>query len=277
MPVNDVEVARRGSGVPIECDVSICTVVGGQLKTVARMLNSVLSTADPVSIEIIVANTAGPSSGSDVFARDFPDVKFFDLAGVSPVQAKNHAIRLAKGRFVGLFDYDLVVAEGCLKTLVDYMDDHPDIGVAGPRVVDAYGTLERTARAFHSIFSFLGQSAGGGLLPAMLWRPKHYIEDWNHRSTREVDWLCGGAHLVRRELVEDIGLLADHLPFFYEQEYYLRSKKGGWHNFYVYEAQVVHPNPDRYGGISGAPTSKCFSALEALRFFYGKWFSPKMN
>jgi GT2 family glycosyltransferase len=257
--------------------VSICTVVDGQFKTAARMLYSVLSTADPVAVELIVANTAGPSPRSDAFVRDFPDVKFFDLAGVSPVQAKNHALRLARGRFIGFFDHDLIVVEGCLKTLVDFLDDRPDVGVAGPQIVDAYGTLARTARAFHTITAVLGQSVAGGVLPDVLWKPKHYLEGWDHRATREVDWLCGGAHLVRRELFEDIGLLAEYVPFFYEQEYYLRSKKNGWHNFYVYEAQVVHPNPGRYGGIAQGPTSKSFAMREVIRFFYGKWFGRRMN
>lgn len=261
----------------IEPDVSICTVVDGQFKTVARMLHSVAATADPVAVESIVADTAGPSSNSEAFIRDFPDVKFFDLAGVAPVQAKNQAMRLARGRFLGFFDADLVVVEGCLKTLVDYLDDHPDVGVAGPRIVDAYGTLARTARAFHTVPAILGQVLARSGFADMPWKPKHYLEGWNHRTTREVDWLCGGAHLVRRELIEDIGLLAEDLPFFYEQEYYLRSKKSGWHNFYVYGAQVVHPNPGRYGELAQGPASKSFSMLEVIRFFYEKWFGRRMN
>ena len=261
----------------IERDLSICTVVNGQFKTAERMLRSVLTTADPVAVEIIVANTAGPSQAADAFVKSFPDVKFFDLAGVSLVQAKNHAIRLCTGRFIGLLDSDLLVSEGCLKTLVDYMDDHPDVGVVGPQIVNAYGKLERTARAFHSIPAVLGQSFAKGLLPDFLWKQKHHVENWNHRSTQEVDWLCGGVHLIRRELVEDVGILVEYLPFFYEEEYYLRAQKSGWHNFYIHEAQVVHPNPDRYGTIDDPSSFKKFSLLESLRFFYRKWFGPRVR
>ena len=260
----------------IKRDISICTVIDGQFKTVERMLRSVLSTADPVAVEIIVANIAGPSQASNTFVDNFADIKFFDLAGVSPVQAKNHAMRLASGRYVGLFDFDLIISENCLKALVDYMDDQPDIGIAGPQIVNAYGALERTARAFHSIPAVIGQSVGNGLLPDFLWRPKHLVEDWNHRSTREIDWLSGGAHLVRRELIDDIGPLVEYLPFFHEQEYYLRSQKSGWHNFYIHEAQAVHPNPDRYG-MAGTSPSKRFSVLESVRFFYRKWFGPRIR
>lgn len=259
----------------IEHDLSICTVVNGPLKGVERLLQSIYSTADPVAVEIIIANIAGPSSGTDTFADGFPEVKFFDLTGVAPAQAKNHLIRLARGRFIGLFDFDLVLAENCLKTLVDFMDDHPDIGVAGPQIVNAYGVLERTVRAFHTVPAIFGQALGKGWFPDFLWKKKHFLEGWNHRSTREIDWLCGGAHVIRRELIEDLGLLCESLPNFFEQEYYIRALKSGWHNYYIHEAQAVHPNPSRYGALTDALETKKFSVLEVIYFFYRKWFGPK--
>lgn len=260
----------------IENDLSICTVVDGQLQSVEPMLRSVLSTADPVAVEIIVANIAGPTNASNTFANDFPDIKFFDLPGVTPVQAKNHSMRLASGRLIGFFDFDLIVSEGCLKTLVDYMDDHPDVGIAGPQIVDAYGATERTARTFHSLPATLAQLLPKEVLPDCIWKRAN-DEEWRPRSTREIDWLSGGAHILRRELIEDLGPLLEQLPSFHEQEYYLRSQKSGWHNFYIHEAQAVHPNPDRYGKLAKGGSSKSISVLELLHFFYRKWFGPRIR
>lgn len=260
----------------IENDLSICTIVSGKYGPVERMLRSIRANTDFVALECIVANIAGPSPEANAFAARFSEGIFFDLPGVAPVAAKNHMLRIASGRYIGLFDDDVVVTENCLKTLVDFMDDHPDVGVAGPRIVNAYGTLERTGRSFLSVPAALALGIGHDILPDFLWKANYFRKEWHHHATSEVDWLCGGAHILRRELIDEVGLLAEALPSYYEQEYYLRSRKSGWHNYFVHEAEVVHPNPARYGFTTDTLASKPSTFLEVVRFFTQKWFGTSL-
>lgn len=243
----------------IEHDLSVCTVIGEQPQLMRNMLRSLYETADPVAIEVILVDTRGLLGES--LAREFSGVQILEALGETPVAARNHAMRLAQGRYIGLFDYDLVVQAGCLKALVDFMDDHPDAGMGGPRTFNAYGRQERTGRSFHSFFSLLAASPVGEGLPECLWKGRRLLEHWNHQNTGEVDCLAGGVHIIRRELLDEAGWLAELPLALAEEDYYLRARRFGWHTFYVHEARITHLNPQRYEKSFGA------GAYEALGWF----------
>lgn len=223
-------------------DLSVCVVLGEQSALLRNMLRALYETADPVALEVIVVDTVGGSS----LAREFAGIQLCEAPGQTAVAARNYALGLATGRYLGLFDHDLLVQAACLKTLVDFMDDHPEVGICGPRIFNAYGRQERTGRAFHSLFSLLAAVPLGAALPEALWKRGRWLEHWDHQLTSEVDCLAGGLHLIRRELYEEAGGLAALSLGLAEEDYYLRARRLGWHNFYVHEARATHLNPSRY-------------------------------
>lgn len=209
----------------IELDLSLCSVAGRQPKGVAGLLKTVRETADPVGYETLVAEVE--ESGAAALADQFPGLLVARLLGLTRLAALNRLLGLSRGRYVALVDDDLLIQPGCLKRLVDFMDDNPDVGLVAPRVIDLYGRTEATCHAFPRLLPVAG-------LPLPLPPPRALT------ATAEVGWCGGGFHLLRREVLEEIGPLDETLAGLAELDLYWRARQQGWHNFYCHEAIVVH-------------------------------------
>ena len=179
----------------IGLDLSLCLVVGRQAqadKALRAVLTSIYQTADPVSFEVLVAEVG--ETGAAALVDDFPGLVVSRLAeGGSPVAAANHILRLGRGRYAALLEPGVIVRPGCLKRLLAVMDDNPEVGLAGPRLLDAYGATEVSVLRFPPLLGLSGLPLPGGR-----GRPP--------TASGEIDWQRGGFHLLRRELIEDIGL-----------------------------------------------------------------------
>ncbi len=215
----------------IELDLSVCTVAGRQTKGLHGLLDTIYGTAYPVAFEVIVCEVG--ETGAARLTDDFPGLLVTRLDGCSRLAAANHAMSQGQGRYTALVDADVLVQPDCLQRLIEFMDDHPDVGLASPRILDAYGKTEASCHDFPRLLKPCGLP-----LPAT---PGRRLE-----ATVEVDWCRGGVHLLRRELIEEIGLLDADCASLAELDLYWRARRQGWHSYYVFEAVVVHTNPGRY-------------------------------
>ncbi len=238
----------------IQPDISVCTCLSKHPLSVRKLLDSLQETADPVSLEIFVVNLGTDSD--EGLSKEFPDLKIFSLPGEEEIQANNQVMEIATGRYFMPIDHDVIVQPECLLRLVRFMDDTPDVGIAAPQILNAYGKAEPTARIFPTIYF--------GLQSLIDIAPTTTSQD-----NREVDWLWSGAKIIRRELLEDINLPDTSLPLYYsDMTYALRARQAGWHNFYIPTASVIHPNPKRYNSQLDKPH---FSPWAMLKFMKKKW------
>lgn len=264
-------------------DITFCVVAGNREAALRSCLQSLYDTADPVSIEVIVVDMSEGKGCEEVVSRDFPQAVLFDLNGRESLpKARNRAMRLATGRYVALWDYDVIACLESLHRLVGFMDDNPGVGIAGPKVLDVEGLAEPSARRWHTLLTFLyGNIFLGSLFPGPFQREKHLMRDWDHGSTRKVDWLVGSCWLIRREVIEEVGLLDEGFTCCYDEvEYCRRAARAGWHVFYAHDAHVVHHNTHRYG-FSPLPMACGEEKVAAdglrcaLRYLWKKWFGGK--
>lgn len=138
-----------------------------------------------------------------------------------------------------LLNPDTVVRPGALKALVDFMETHPDAGIAGSRLEDPDGTPQHSAFRFHDFLTELDLG----------WRTRFLsklLANWNvappiSQEICQTDWVAGASMIVRREVFEKIGLM-DEAYFMYceEMDFCLQANKAGWSCWYVPESRVVH-------------------------------------
>ena len=138
-----------------------------------------------------------------------------------------------------LLNPDTVVRPGALKALVDFMETHPDAGIAGSRLEDPDGTPQESAFRFHNLLTELDFGWRTGLLSKLLanWAAAPSIS----QEICQTDWVAGASMIVRREVFEKIGLM-DEAYFMYceEMDFCLQANKAGWSCWYVPESRVVH-------------------------------------
>jgi len=156
----------------------------------------------------------------------------------------NSAIRAALAaplppRYVLLLNPDTIVRPGALMTLIAFLDEHPEVGIAGSRLEDLDGTPQHSAFRFHSVFSELEKGLRLGLASRLLrrWVTSMPIP----AEACQVDWVSGACMIVRREVFDAIGLLDEGYFLYYEEnDFCRRAGRAGWPCWYVPEARVVH-------------------------------------
>lgn len=207
----------------------------------ARALSCVAATVRTPHSCWVVDNGSADDSVAHVRAH-FPDVRVMaNTHNLGFAAANNQAILEARGRYVLLLNSDTEVQPGAIDRLVQYMDEHPDVGACGPKLLNADRSLQPSARNFYSTMGSLVENK----LVAQFWRRRRsktrFLTYWDHSYTREVDWVTGACLLVRMNAVRRVGLL-DPAFFMYGEEidWQMRMAKVGYPVHFVHDAEVVH-------------------------------------
>jgi N-acetylglucosaminyl-diphospho-decaprenol L-rhamnosyltransferase len=138
-----------------------------------------------------------------------------------------------------LLNSDTLVRPGAVRALVLFLDNHPQAGIAGSRLEDIDGTVQRSAFQFHTIATELARGLRFGpvskLLTPQLTAP--LVTDRPFAA----DWVAGAALMIRRAVFDTAGLL-DEGYFLYREDvdFCLQAKRAGWSCWYVPESRVIH-------------------------------------
>lgn len=157
-------------------------------------------------------------------------------------------------RYVLLLNPDTQVRPGAIQTLIDFMDQHPQVGLAGSGLENLDGKQRRRAFRFPSIWSELDQGMRLGLLSRLL-APWVTVQPMPATPCR-AQWVPGASLIVRREVFESIGLLDEaYFLYFEETDFCLKAARAGWECWYVPQSRVVH-HSGQSTGVTGPGSLK---------------------
>lgn len=227
-------------------DLSIVIVSWNTCGLLEACLQSVFTEIETASLaaEVFVVDNASTDQSVEMVRQRFPAVTLLENQhNPGFAQANNQALALARGRYSLLLNPDTVVLPAGLGALVRFMDDHPQAGAAGARLLNPDGTLQfscspeptlarETWRLFH-----LDNVKPQGV---------YAMHEWSTDEPRPVDVVQGAAMIVRSAVLRQVGLLDDSY-FMYSEEvdWCTRIRRAGWQIFWAPEARIVH-----YGGQS---------------------------
>ncbi len=138
-----------------------------------------------------------------------------------------------------LINPDTRVQPGALGALAEFAEAHPRAGLLGCRIVDEQGEVDRSAFRFPSLVS----EAMAGVRLGLLWSlfPGRVVAPEPRDEAHRTDWVSGAAMAIRREVVEQIGLMDEgYFLYFEELDFARRAARAGWECWHVPEAEVVH-------------------------------------
>ncbi len=142
-------------------------------------------------------------------------------------------------QYVYLLNPDTLVLPGALIELVAFMDAHPDVGIAGTRVVNPDLTVRNSTFRFPAPLSELESSLRLGVVSKML--HNYIVAEPPPEQPAKVDWVSGASMIIRREVFDKIGLLDDKYFMYYEEtDFCLRAAKAGQSTWYVPASKIVH-------------------------------------
>lgn len=225
--------------------------------------------------ELLVVDNASSDGSVEMVRAQFPDVRLIanqDNVGFS--KANNQAIRACTGAYVLLLNPDTVVAEDTFTKVLAFMDAHPKAGGLGIRMLDGAGSFLKESKrglptpkvAFYKMFglsSLFKQSKKYG---------QYHLGFLSEHENHEVDILAGAFMLMRRSVLNEVGLL-DEKYFMYGEDIDLsyRIKLAGYQNWYFAESAIIH-----YKGESTKKDSVNYVRVfyQAMAIFARQYFSP---
>ncbi len=227
-------VAYKGADLTIDC-----------LRSIEPELASV-----PGS-RVIVVDNASPDGAADRVAQAIADHGWGAWAtllrapgNLGFAAGNNIAIRamLADAQPAGyllLLNPDTLVRPGALRTLLDYVDARPQVGMAGGRSEDPDARPQVCCFRFPNAINEVLGHLGIGLLDRLFAR--HLTRLGVPEQPLRVDWVSGAFVLFRRAVVEQIGLMDEgYFLYFEETDYLKRAQQAGWECWHVPAARVVH-------------------------------------
>lgn len=255
--------------------ISIVIVSYNTRDLLRACLHSLPAAAQALGYEVFVVDNASTDGTVEMLRREFPSVYLIaNSTNVGFAAANNQGLEQARGKSLLLLNPDTEMQPGSLRTLQEWLDSHPEVGVVGPRLLNRDGSLQRSA--FHFPVPrvlLLEQLSAAVLLRKVPGLARSYLGVWGHDRPRRVEWLVGACLLLRREALATTGLL-DPDFFMYGEEIDLQKRMSdrGWQTWLVPGARVIH-----YGGASSAQVG-IWSGVQATRGmyqFYRKHYSPQ--
>lgn len=203
-------------------DLSIIIVNTNNRKLLEECLASIYKNTHKISFEIIISDNASTDGSQEMVKNKFPQVFLIEnQENLGFIKASNLGLRNYNARYALLLNDDTVVKDSALDKMVEFMDNHPEAGACGPKLLNIDGTLQRQ----------------GGLLGKRFWRSNKPVT---------VDFVIGAVLIVRKEVIDKVGILDENLYFYNDDlDWCVRIRKAGWKIYFLPQAEVMH-----YGGYS---------------------------
>jgi GT2 family glycosyltransferase len=226
--------------MPPETDLTVVIV---SYNTRAAVLDCVSSVRAANASKVVVVDNGSTDGTVDQLAARFPDVDVIvepDNPGYGAA-ANRGAAHCDSDAFL-LLNGDTRVDPATIGLLLDYLRDHPDVGVVGPRMIGTDDELQRTTFPFPSTLDVVvGETGLGLLLRRVPIVRDHLLRTWDHSHPRAVPWVVGAALAIRRSAFESVGGF-DESFFMYGEEVDLcrRLADRGHLTHYAPVTTVVH-------------------------------------
>lgn len=224
-------------------DLSIIIVNYNSGRDLDCCLDALAVAAVPGRHEVIVVDNAS-HDGSEVIAiQPHLDVAMHrNMTNIGFGAGVNLGVSLAKGRYLLILNPDVRVHRDSIATLMRYLDVHPDAGLCAPKLLNEDGSLQYSCRTFPSVGTIIfRRTVLNRWFPDAKIVRRHLMTDWDHRTTREVDWVLGAAMLLRREAFVTSTVIDERFFLYFEDvDLCRRLSLAGWRVVYHPEGVMTH-------------------------------------
>jgi len=216
---------------------------------------------------VIVVDNGSQDGTIELLEDEFPTVSIVqNEVNAGFTRPMNQALEISIGRYLLQLNPDTEVLLDALDKLAAFMDEHPEVGICGPKVLNRDLTLQKSCRRGESrplavLSHFLGLAK---IFPEDKRFGEYHLTYKDEDEIHQVAGVAGSCMLIRRDVIDQIGFL-DERFFAYQEDADLcfRAREAGWKIFYYPEAQVIH-----YGGQGGSRVHPYRSIYEWHRSYW---------
>lgn len=256
-------------------DLSIITVNFNDKESIFNQIASVKTGVQGLECEQIISDNGSADGSLEEIKTKFPEIKIVENGkNLGFGEANNRAAKLAKGEFILFLNPDMLVLPGTLKKAVDFMRQHPEIGILGPKLVDEAGNFNKNAspRRFPKVLDMAVLILKlHHIFPKVLGR--YLFSDFNPEAEQQVDSVRGSFLMMRRDLIEKLGFAFDprYFIWFEDVDTCREAKKLGYKVQYWPEISCIDKIGQSFKKQPAGQKQRWFT--ESMVKYFKKWES----
>jgi hypothetical protein len=220
-----------------------------------------------LSFEVIVVDNNSQDGVVEMLREEYPEITLVEnQENAGYTRPMNQAMRLGAGRYLLQLNPDTLILPEAIDRLVAFMDQQPEVGICGPKVLNRDRTLQKPCRRgeprpWAVLTYFLGLSS---LFPRSPLFSQYLLTYLDEDEIHEVDGVAGSCMLASRLLIDKIGYL-DERYFAYQEDadFCFRARQSGWKVYYLPTAQIIH-----FGSMGGSRVQPYRSIYEWHRSYF---------
>ncbi len=247
-------------------DLVVTIVSYNSLSFLKKCLSSISSSQPVVKYEIIVVDNASTDGTGEFVKKNYPEIILIpNNRNVGFAAANNRAIEKSCSKYVLLINSDCMVYKKSLDSLVKFMEKNPEVGIAGPKIVNSDGSIQFSCRRFPSVFNAAAHTILTDIFPHNPFSKKYKLTGIRRDSPLKVDWVSGSCMIIRRKALEDTGVLDENYFMYVEDlDICYRMWQKNWEVYYCPEAKIMH----YIAGSSGSGKIKASFRMQKSVFYF---------
>lgn len=235
-----------------------------------RCLDAVAENLKQISGKIIIVDNCSKDDSINYIRQHFNDVELItNDKNIGFGRANNQAIAEIEGEYVLLLNTDAFLSANTISDTILYMEANQKVGILGVKLTGEDGELQPSCRYFPTLSNiFLIKTGLNKLFPQVKLIDN---KNWDATQTQECDWVPGCYYLVRKSVIDQIGLFDPRYFMYYEEvDHCLRAKNAGWKVLYYADTVVIHLGGESAKSEGSLTSGKQLNALQTeseLLFF----------
>ena len=216
---------------------NIVIVTYNSESTIVSCLKSILEST--VDTKVTVVDNNSKDRTVSVIKKNTPSVILIEnKSNLGFGSAMNLGVKEIEGRYFFLLNPDTKIIRGALANMITYMENHPDVGILGPKLIHFDGSVQKEMTPFPTLVSEVLTLLKFHRLPIFKFA---VYPNYDYEKTREAEHLMGAALLVRKEVFDKIGFFDEKFFLWFEEtDLEKRAKEAGFKLIYYPQAVVKH-------------------------------------
>lgn len=206
-------------------------------------LESIYRHTEGIAFEIICVDGNSPDGSAAMVAEEFPGVILVrNERNESYGRSVNQGLHMARGRYACFLDSDTMLVGNAFRSLLAFMEHHPEAAACGPKLLNADGSLQHDIRCFAGLGVFFLQTLNWHkLFPKSRIMSRYYATDFDFSREQQVEAIGTTCFVLRRSTWEQAGVLDERFRWaMVDLAYEYMLAKKGYKLFYTPCAEVIH-------------------------------------
>jgi len=250
-------------------DISIIIVSWNVREKLKDNLRAIFESKD-INLEVFVVDNNSADGSVEMVKEYYPKVKVIaNQDNLGFAKANNQAIKQASGKYILLLNPDMRVFDDTLSRMFSWMNAHENAWVGGCRLLDESARIVEEVRNFPTLLDQLAIILKiPHIFPTVLNR--YLKKGFDYLKAASVDSIRGGFFMIRREVIEKIGLLDERFFLWYEEvDYCKRVKEAGGEVWYMPTAECIDLVGQSFKQVNVLMKQKYFR--DSMLEYFKKW------